>query len=94
MENLRAILTAEDGAVNAQSERSALTEPEIIPCLYVTGLAIEIADSVVRLVGWVSLPNLGTEIEERRIVMRCAMSNSQARNFEAVLRKGLTRGGH
>lgn len=73
---------------------SGLTEPEIIPCLYITGMAIEIADSAVRLVGWVNLPTLGGQIEERRIVMRCAMSNSQARNFATVLKAGLARGGH
>jgi hypothetical protein len=71
-----------------------LTEPEIVQCLYVTGIGIEIADSVVRFVGWVSLPTLGGEMDERRIVMRCAMSNTQARNFSAVLKKGLTRGGN
>lgn len=80
---------AEDAMIQAP-----LTEPEIIPCLFVSGFGIEIADSVVRLVGWVHMPSLGGETEERRIVLRCAMTNSQARNFQMVLRKGLTRGGH
>lgn len=75
-------------------ERVPLTEPEIVPCLYVTGLAIEIADAVVRFVGWVHLPALGGETEERRIVVRFAVSNVQARNVQAVLKKGLARGGH
>lgn len=73
---------------------SPLTEPEIIQCLYITGIGIEIADAVVRLVGWVSVPSMGGESEERRIVMRCAMSNTHARNFATVLRKGFAKGGH
>lgn len=76
------------------SKDAPLNEPEIIPCLYITGIGVEIADSIVRMVGWVSLPSLGGETEERRIVMRVAMSNSQFRNFQAVSRKALARGGH
>lgn len=83
-----------DGAEDMSEHDTPLSEPEIVPCLYVTGVAIEIADTVVRFVGWVKLPALGGETEERRIVVRFAMSNSQARNFQTVLRKGLARGGH
>lgn len=93
MENLRAIYMVE-GDLSPDTAASQLTEPEIIHCLYITGMAVEIADSVVRLVGWVSLPTLGGQTEERRIVLRCAMSNEQARNLQTVLRKGLTRGGN
>lgn len=88
-----AVLAAE-GDMMPDALQPPLTEPEIVPCLFVTGLAIEIADSVVRLVGWVTLPSLGGETEERRIVMRVAMSNTQARNFQSILRKGLSAGKH
>jgi hypothetical protein len=70
-----------------------LTEPNTIPCLYITGIGLEISD-VVRVVGWVHLPALGGETEERRIVVRFAISNTQARNLQTTLKKGLSRGGH
>lgn len=51
-----------------------LTEPVIIPCLYVTGLAVEVTRHAVRLVGFVELPDLGGETHERRIAGRLAMT--------------------
>ena len=47
-----------------------LTEPDIINCLYMTGIEIDIDDDGVRLVGWTYLPKLGDDPAERRIVMR------------------------
>ncbi|WP_298800031.1 hypothetical protein [uncultured Devosia sp.] len=76
------------------NKEAPFTEPEIVPCLYVNGIGIEIADSIVRFVGWVSMLALGGEMDERRICVRFAMSNNQARNLQTVLRKGLARGGH
>lgn len=83
-----------DGAEQVSERPAPLTEPDIVHCLYVTGIGIEIADSVVRFVAWVSIPAMGGETEERRIVSRFAMSNSQARNLQNVLKRGLSRGGH
>lgn len=50
-----------------------LEERTMVPCLYVTGAAIEVTPHVMRLVGWVELPDLGGETVERRICVRFAM---------------------
>lgn len=93
MEHLQTIYVVES-EMGAETNPAPLSEPEIIPCLFISGLAVEISDSVVRLVGWVTLPALSAEGGERRVVIRCAMSNTHARHFQAALRKGLTRGGN
>lgn len=46
------------------------------------------------LVGWMYVPVLDGETEERRIVTLIAMSNAKARNLMTILRKALARGGH
>jgi hypothetical protein len=71
-----------------------LTEPEIVQCLYLTGMGVEISESVVRFVGWTQLPAMGSDHEERRVVVRFAMSNTQARDLQNVMRKAFARGGH
>lgn len=78
----------------SRHKQPPLTEPTIVGCVFVTGMGVEIADDVVRFVGWNHLPALSSESEERRIVVRYVMSNSQARSFLSVLRRGLVRGGH
>lgn len=64
-----------------------LSEPLVVPCLFITGMAIEPSDYVIRLVGWVQLPMLGGEADERRIVIRFVMPIDAARG----LRNGLTK---
>lgn len=71
-----------------------LTEPELVDCLFLTGIAAEISDQFVRFVGWVHVPELGGETAERRIRIRYVLTNAQTRNLIAVLRKGMARGGH
>lgn len=51
-----------------------LTEPVIIPCVYLTGASVEVSRHAVRLIGWVDLPDLGGETTERRIQVRAAMT--------------------
>jgi len=55
-----------------------LTEPEIVPCLFVTGAAVDTSTGCVRLVAWNHVPSIGGEMEERRIVTRVAMSEAIA----------------
>lgn len=55
-----------------------LTEPRVVDCLFVTGTAIEISPHTVRIIGWVQLPMLGGEMDERRIVVRFAMPRDAA----------------
>jgi len=69
-----------------------LVEHVQVPCLYVTGLAIEADDHVVRLVGWVAMPDLGGETVERRIVARLAMPIITARRMRDALNARLKQG--
>jgi len=77
-----------------EAHEPPMTEPEIVPCLWTSGLAIEINDAVVRIVGWATMPHLGGEMDERRICVRFAMANATARKFAADLRRGLSTGEH
>ncbi len=58
-----------------------LTEPHVVTCVYVTGVAIEVSRHVVRFIGWTQLPNLGGEMDERRIVVRFAMPVNAAKQL-------------
>jgi hypothetical protein len=71
-----------------------LTEPLIVSCVYITGAAVEAAKHVVRVVGWVQLPQLGGEMDERRISVRFAMPIDAARALRDDLNKKLRREGH
>lgn len=71
-----------------------LTEPIVISCVYVTGTAIDLSEHVVRIVGWVHVPNIGGEAEERRITVRFAMPIDAARALREGMNKALRRVGH
>lgn len=79
--------------MNNQSLEPPLTEPLIVPCLFVTGAAIERTQHVVRLVGWLTTLDLGGEAQERRIVARCAMAIDTARKLAREI-SGAVREGH
>jgi hypothetical protein len=73
---------ANGGKMATRAPQSPLTEPVMVDCLYVTGTAIESDEHVVRIVGWVEMPHLmGSETEERRIVVRVAMAAPTARDL-------------
>lgn len=85
--------------VSAMGQRSnaPLTEPEIVPCLFVTGAAIDTATGCVRIVGWNHVPALGGETEERRVVVRVALPPRTAHDLAAQLQDvldALLRGVH
>jgi hypothetical protein len=69
-----------------------LTEAVPVPCLFVTGASIEVTEHIMRFIGWVHLPDLGGETDERRIVVRFAMPIDVARRLRddltGMLRKG------
>lgn len=71
-----------------------LSEPEIVPCIFVSGFSVVPAGRVVRFVGWVELPALGDEPIERRIVVRFVMTVEAARALRDDLAKALRRPGH
>ena len=86
-------------AVSTRAENGdniPLTEPETVPCLLVTGAAIDTAYGIIRIVGWNHCPVLTSETEERRIVVRMALTESAARNLarelQRVLYGGMTMG--
>jgi len=62
-----------------------LTENVQVPCLFVTGMAVETTRHIVRFVGWVLLPNLGSDPDENRLCVRFVM----ARDVAAKLRDDL-----
>jgi hypothetical protein len=67
------------------AEEPPLTEPVTVQCLYVTGIAIEVSRQVARLIGWVSLPDLGGQTTERRIVVRLAMALTTLEEHAAIV---------
>lgn len=85
----------DDEFVSSEVEMTAdsppLTEPEVIPCVFLTGGAIEAGESTVRFVGWVQLPMLGGETEERRIQVRFAMPVDNATALYRALGSELAR---
>lgn len=87
------VLRAGCGTEIAAEAAAPLTEPEIIPCLFLRGTAVEAADGVVRITGWVQASSCG-DMPERRVVTRIALSDNQARHLTAALRAALSRGGH
>lgn len=60
-------------------EQPALTEPVIVPCLYLTGGDIEVGSGIVRFIGWTQMAG------ERRIEVRFALPLDEARRLAAKL---------
>lgn len=75
-------------------EEPPLTEPKLMPSLFVNGFSLEVTSGVVHLVAWVKIPDLGGEEEERRIVARLDMPTATARLLAADLRKATARTTH
>lgn len=72
-------------------EQVALTEPVIVQDVFVTGAAVESSSHVMRIVGWVQLPYLSGDAEERRIVVRFVMPTDAAVKLLDDMVKHLTR---
>ena len=69
-----------------------LNEPVVITCVYITGAAVEATPNILRLVGWVELPELtGSEMIERRVAVRFAMPISAANKLQKDLHDVLKR---
>jgi len=76
-------------------EPPRMTEPEVVPCIFVEGLAIEVRDEFIRVVGYIDLETVGYEVvPERRIVVRASMPTNVARALIRDLRKAVARGGN
>jgi len=68
-----------------------LTEPLIISCVYCNGIDVTPEGEVLRMVGWVVIPSLGGETEERRIVARLVMSRTAAGNLAQSITANIRR---
>jgi hypothetical protein len=66
-------------------DNARFTEPVTVPCLYLTGITIEIRRHVVSFVGWSATPDLTGEGDERRIVARFTTDEDGAWNLRDSL---------
>lgn len=64
-----------------QSEPPPLTEPLIVAETLIAGVEVEIADDIVRFVGWTKITSHAGEAEERRITLRFAMHRNEAEDL-------------
>ena len=62
-------------------EGPPLTEPVEVPCLFITGISMEMREHIICAVGWIELPSFGGETEERRIALRFALPTSAAQTM-------------
>lgn len=65
------------------ADQPPLTEPVIIPCLFISGGEIEFGEGVIRFVGWTQMPALGGQTEERRIEVRFAIPTHEGLRLAA-----------
>jgi hypothetical protein len=72
-------------AMTLANRQPPLTEPQCIKYLYLSGVAVEISAHTVAFTGWVDMPDLGPETDERRIVVRFAMPIDAARRLRNEL---------
>lgn len=72
-------------------ENPKLTEPAPVADVFVTGAAVESSKHVIRIVGWVELPFLSGEVEERRIIVRFVLPVDAAGRLVDELNRHLRR---
>lgn len=98
LRNTCAILLAAEDMVAEMARalrESPITEPSVVPDAFITGAAVEIGDSHVRIIGWTDFPSYPSgDSDERRLITRLVMPVTVARELLAHLRIGLTKGGH
>lgn len=76
-------------------ETAPLTEPVIVPCIFVEGVKIEVKEGFVRFTAWTELTTVPEgALPERRIVNRVAVPEITARRLLRDLRKLLMQAVH
>jgi hypothetical protein len=75
-----------------EPKHPAMTEPQLVHCLFCTGVDVQHTDHFTRLIGWVELPSPGYDFDERRIMVRLVMPPDVARALSRDLRRSLTKG--
>jgi hypothetical protein len=71
-----------------------MTEPVTVPCLFCSGVEIEMGPTFVRIVGFVDLETVEYSPPERRIIARVVLPSDTARELLRSLRKQLNQGHH
>ena len=71
-----------------------LVEATIVSTTFITGGAVCVGSTDVRLMGWETIPAVEGGEGERRLVTRIVMSTDTAREIVQILRNALTKGGH
>lgn len=70
-----------------EDDKPHYTEPELIHCLFVSGAAVEIAETFVRIIVWTDMPSVPGERHERRIVARLVFPLHAAVDLAEELRR-------
>lgn len=78
--------------INGNGDTPNLTEPEPLPCLFVTGYQIQTDHPIVRLVFWADLPAMGSRPAEARLQARITMLDKTFRRLLSEGRRRPSRG--
>lgn len=68
------------------------TEPELVTSVHVDGFVVHVAAGVAHFAGWQMIEPLGEGSGERRVIIRFAMSEMEARAHRYVLGTSLREG--
>lgn len=71
---------------------ATVSEPLIVPDLYITDATIERNSHVARFVGFVRIPRIGAETEELRIVARLSMPVDMVRRLRWQVERAIREG--
>lgn len=63
------------------TDAAILTEPLIVSETVVSGMDLAIQGNIVHFVGWATIPAIGGQTEERRVVERFAMDITAAQEW-------------
>jgi hypothetical protein len=74
-----------DRVETASKREPPLSEPVIVPDLFVSGVHVTPEPSCVRFVGWATTGDAEGEIPERQIVVRFSMSEAASRKLRRDL---------
>ncbi|MER8762855.1 hypothetical protein [Mesorhizobium sp. M0968] len=83
----------QDMTTDGNGDTPNLTEPEPLPCLFVTGFQVQTdEDAIARLVFWADLPAMGNRPAEARLQARITMLDKTFRRLLSEGRRRHSRG--
>lgn len=83
---------AEEDAEDFATREYPYTEPLIVKALHVDGITAQAMAGSVQFVGWQMIEPLSESPGERRVVLRFAMSEMEARTFRYALSMAMREG--